>query len=260
VARLPYGPGTIEAETFSYSEAPIVGYEDGKPTPGPLWHDQYCYSNAAYAYASLACQAFDHTGLFMATRGVEGGGLITDLPFHTYRDKAGREAAKTPTEVAIPNRREHELSRLGLLTLQHIVGTDKAVIMSGSSANRPKKYDDAKVTKNAALAAQFPIVMSISRLMAYLNVMATDKVGSLTSLVDVNQSISDWITEYRTADANPSAYEKARYPIRDAQVQVTESPESLGWFRVTAQLCLWSTLDRMSASMQVVSEIPGKAS
>jgi type VI secretion system protein ImpC len=50
--------------------------------------------------------AFDNYGWCAAIRGVEGGGLVEDLPTHTFRTDDGEVALKCPTEVAITDRRE----------------------------------------------------------------------------------------------------------------------------------------------------------
>jgi predicted component of type VI protein secretion system len=53
-----------------------------------------------------ADQAFDDYGWCAAIRGVEGGGLVDDLPTHTFKTDEGEVALKCPTEVAITDRRE----------------------------------------------------------------------------------------------------------------------------------------------------------
>jgi predicted component of type VI protein secretion system len=40
-----------------------------------------------------------------AIRGVEGGGLVEDLPTHTFKTDDGEIALKCPTEIAITDRR-----------------------------------------------------------------------------------------------------------------------------------------------------------
>ena len=51
------------------------------------------------------------------TRGVEGGGKVEGLPVHTFPTDDGDVAMKCPTEIAISDRREFELSNLGFLPL-----------------------------------------------------------------------------------------------------------------------------------------------
>ena len=63
------------------------------------------------------------------TRGVEGGGKVEGLPVHTFPTDDGDVAMKCPTEIAITDRREFELSNLGFLPLLHCKGSDFAVFI-----------------------------------------------------------------------------------------------------------------------------------
>jgi type VI secretion system protein ImpC len=49
--------------------------------------------------------------------------------------------AKCPTEIAITDRREFELSNLGFLPLCHYKNTDYSVFFGAQTAQKPKKYD-----------------------------------------------------------------------------------------------------------------------
>ena len=73
--------------------------------------------NAAWAYAARITDAFAKYGWMARTRGVEGGGKVEGLPVHTFPTDDGDVAMKCPTEIAISDRREFELSNLGFLPL-----------------------------------------------------------------------------------------------------------------------------------------------
>ena len=64
-------------------------------------HDKYLWVNAAYAMGARLTAAFENYGWCAAIRGVEGGGLVEDLPTHTFKTDDGELALKCPTEVAI---------------------------------------------------------------------------------------------------------------------------------------------------------------
>ena len=49
--------------------------------------------------------------------------------------------AKCPTEIAITDRREFELSNLGFLPLCHYKNTDYSVFFGAQTVQKPKKYD-----------------------------------------------------------------------------------------------------------------------
>src|SRR5262245_6607820 len=115
LARLPYGPDTVPVEGFSFKED-----VDGSD------HSKYLWSNAAYAMGARITDSFAKYGWTVAIRGVEGGGLVEGLPTHTFATDDGDVALKCPTEIAITDRREKELSDLGFIPLAHYKGRDFA--------------------------------------------------------------------------------------------------------------------------------------
>ncbi|MDV6320795.1 type VI secretion system contractile sheath domain-containing protein, partial [Chromohalobacter sp. HP20-39] len=99
LGRLPYNPkdGTT-VEGFNFVED-----VDGTD------HSKYLWCNAAWAFGARLTAAFEDFGWCAAIRGVEGGGLVEDLPTHTFKTDDGEVALKCPTEIAITDRREKEL-------------------------------------------------------------------------------------------------------------------------------------------------------
>ena len=87
-------------------------------------HDQYCWMNAAYVMGTKLTDAFAKYGFCTAIRGAEGGGKVEGLPAHIFTSDDGDPDLKCPTEIAITDRREAELSKLGFLPLCHYKNTD----------------------------------------------------------------------------------------------------------------------------------------
>src|SRR5207253_9311799 len=167
LARLPYGPETVPVESFNFKEE-----VDGKD------HSKYLWSNAAYAFATRLTNSFARHGWCAAIRGVEGGGLVEGLPTHTIKTDEGEIALKCPTEIAITDRREKELSDLGFIPLVHCKGTDYAAFFGAQSAQKSKKYDTDAANANARLSTQLPYILAMSRFAHYLKSMMRDKIGS----------------------------------------------------------------------------------
>ena len=131
LGRLPYGADFKRVDEFNFEE--LV---DGKD------HDKYLWMNAAWAYAAASRTPLPSTAGWPATRGVEGGGKVEGLPVHTFPTDDGDVAMKCPTEIAISDRREFELSNLGFLPLLHSKNRDFAVFMGAQSCQKPKIYFD----------------------------------------------------------------------------------------------------------------------
>jgi len=245
LTRLPYGPDTNPVEAFRYKED-----VDGRD------HGKYLWSNAAYAMATRLTSAFAHHGWCAAIRGVEGGGLVEGLPTHTFKTDEGELALKCPTEIAITDRREKELSDLGFVPLVHCKGTDYAAFFGAQSAQKPKKYDTDAANANARLSAQLPYMLAMSRFAHYLKAMMRDKIGSFMSRSECEYFLNRWITNYVTLDDNASPAFKAQKPLREARIEVSEVAGKPGVYKAVAFLRPHFQLDELSVSLRLVAELP----
>ena len=182
--RLPYGPDTVPVETFNFKED-----VDGTD------HSKYLWANAAYGFGARLTDAFAKYGWCAAIRGVEGGGRVDGLPTHTFRTDDGEIALKCPTEIAITDRREKELSDLGLIPLVHCKGTDYAAFFAAQSCQKAKKYDTDAANANARLSTQLQYMMAMSRFAHYLKSIMRDKIGSFMTRKDCEDFLNRWITK-----------------------------------------------------------------
>jgi type VI secretion system protein ImpC len=215
--------------------------------------------NAAYVMAQRLTDTFAQTSFCVAIRGAEGGGKVQNLPNHVFTSDDGDMDAKCPTEIGITDRREAELSSLGFLPLCHYRNTDYAVFFGAQSTQKPKKYDRPEATSNAAISARLPYLMATSRFAHFLKVMARDKIGSFMEASDCEAWLNRWINNY--VNGNPSAgpETKARYPLRDAKIEVKEIPGRPGSYNAVAYLQPWLQMEELSTSMRMVARIPQKS-
>ena len=246
LGRLPYNPkdGTT-VEGFNFVED-----VDGTD------HNKYLWCNAAWAFGARLTQAFEHFGWCAAIRGVEGGGLVEDLPTHTFKTDDGEVALKCPTEIAITDRREKELSDLGFIPLVHCKNTDYAAFFGAQSAQKAKKYNTDSANANAVLSAQLQYIFAVSRVAHYLKAMMRDKIGSFASVQNVEDFLNRWIAQYVLLDDNATQELKAQFPLREASIQVTEVPGKPGAYRAVAFLRPHFQLDELSVSLRLVAELP----
>ncbi len=252
LARLPYGAQTKPIEEFAYEE--FEQNRTSKPQPAP--HDHFTWMNAAYVLGVRLTDAFSQYGFCVAIRGAEGGGMVQGLPPYIFTSDDGDPDLKCPTEIGITDRREKELSDLGFLPLCHYKNTDYAVFFGAQTAQKPKKYDRPEATANAAISARLPYIMATSRFAHYLKVMARDWIGSLMEASDTEARLTRWIMNYVNNNEKASQEEKARYPLRDAKVQVKEIPGKPGSYNAIAWLRPWLQLEELNASLRMVARIP----
>ncbi|HEY3848567.1 MAG TPA: type VI secretion system contractile sheath large subunit [Acetobacteraceae bacterium] len=252
LARLPYGAATKPIDEFNYEEAPY----DASGAAKSMDHDSYCWMNAAYAMGTKLTDAFAKYGFCVAIRGAEGGGKVENLPTHVFTSDDGDMDAKCPTELAITDRREFELSNLGFLPLCHYKNTDYSVFFGAQTVQKPKKYDRPEATANAAISARLPYIMASSRFAHYLKVMARDKIGSFMEASDVERWLNRWITNYVNGNENAGQEMKARFPLRDAKVEVREIPGRPGSYNAVAYLRPWLQMEELTTSLRMVARIP----
>jgi type VI secretion system protein ImpC len=249
LGRLPYHPkdGT-PTEGFNYVED-----VDGTD------HSKYLWVNASYAFAARLTDAFDLFGWCAAIRGVEGGGLVEDLPTHTFKTDDGEVALKCPTEIAITDRREKELSDLGFIPLVHCKGTDYAAFFGAQSTQKAKKYNTDSANANSSLSSQLQYIFAVSRIAHYLKAMMRDKIGSFASAGNVESYLNNWIAQYVLLDDGASQEAKAQFPLREASIQVSEVPGRPGVYRAVSFLRPHFQLDELSVSLRLVAELPQSA-
>ncbi len=246
LGRMPFNPADgMTVDGFNFVED-----VDGTD------HQKYLWCNAAYAFATKLTKAFEDFGWCAAIRGVEGGGLVEDLPTHTFKTDEGEVALKCPTELAVTDRREKELSDLGFISLVHCKNTAYAAFFGAQSAQKAKKYSNEAANANAVLSSQLQYIFAVSRIAHYMKAMMRDKIGSFSAASSVEEFLNRWLTQYVLLDDNASQEQKAQFPLREASVQVSEVPGRPGVFRAVSFLRPHFQLDELSVSLRLVAELP----
>jgi type VI secretion system protein ImpC len=249
LGRLPFNPKDgLTTEGFNFVEE-VTGSD----------HSRYLWINTAYAFGARLTAAFETYGWCAAIRGVEGGGLVEDLPTHTFKTDEGEVALKCPTEISITDRREKELSDLGFIPLVHCKNTDYAAFFGAQSAQKPKKYDSAAANANSVLSAQLQYMFSVCRIAHYLKAMMRDKIGSFASADNVEAFLNKWIQQYITTDDMATPDVKAQFPLREARVEVSEVPGKPGSYRAVSFIRPHFQLDELTVSLRLVAELPQSA-
>src|SRR3954469_10544435 len=135
LGRLPYGSKTSPVDAFNFEED-----TDGAD------HNKYAWCNAAYAMATNINRSFKEYGWCPRRRGVESGGAVENLPSHTFPTDDGGVDMKCPTEIAIPDRREAELSKAGFLAMIHRKNSDFAAFIGSPTLQKPFEEHEPHAT------------------------------------------------------------------------------------------------------------------
>ena len=245
LVRLPWGPDSEPVDGMDFVED--VDGED---------HDKYLWGPSSWSLAGLIMKSFTLHGWPSAIRGVETGGKVSDLPIHAFPSLSGSNISKCPTETTITDRREKELSDEGIIALCHARNTDYAVVFSGSTVNRPRRYVEEAANANARLSASLPYILACARFAHYLKAIMRDKIGGFASREEVERHLSGWIAQYVTSDDSASHAAKARYPLREARVEVRDVPGKPGALTALTHLRPHFQLEELTASLRLVAELP----
>jgi type VI secretion system protein ImpC len=248
LGRLPYGQKTVPVDGIGFEED-VTGKD----------HKKYLWGNAAYVLGQRITNAFSLYGWTAAIRGVEGGGIVEGLPAHTFKTDEGDIALKCPTELAITDRREKELSDLGFVALCHCKGTDYAAFFGGQTTNKPKAYNTNDANANARISSNLPYILASSRFAHYIKAMMRDKVGSFMSRDNVAAFLNTWIADYVLLDDAAPQVVKAKYPLREARVDVVDVPGKPGCYKAVVFLRPHFQLEELTVSIRLVAELPAPA-
>ena len=244
LGRQVYGAKTDPVDEFAFEED-VRGE-----------HDNYVWVNASYALATRITAAFSEFGWCTHIRGVQSGGTVEGLPTATFPTDDGGLDAKCPTEIAISDRREAELSAAGFLPLIHRKNTDQATFIGAQTAHAPKKYEDPDATKNANLSARLPYIFASCRFAHYLKCMLRDWVGSNREGPELERDLQSWILQYVDGSPELSSEEtKARKPLKKAAVTIVPDDENPGQYRGLFEFVPHYQFEGMDVSISMVSRL-----
>lgn len=247
-ARLPYGAKTVPVENFNFEED-----VDGRD------HSKYLWANSAYQLGLRITDAYAKYSWTTAIRGVEGGGKVENMTAHTYKTDEGDVVLKCPTEVTITDRREKELNDLGFVAVVNSKGSNFAAFFGGQTVNKPKVYNLDSANANAALSSRLPYVLAASRFAHYIKVIMRDKVGSFQTRDTVENYLNTWLSDYVLLSPNATQGEKARFPLAEGRVDVTEVPGKPGAYSATVFLRPHFQMEELTTSIRLVAELPAAA-
>jgi type VI secretion system ImpC/EvpB family protein len=260
-------PHTLMREPYKDDNSRVEGFQFREDVDGPD-ASKYLWGNAAYAFGGVVIRAFIESAWLADIRGVPwrdengrirrgvlGGGLITDLPIHSFRTDRDRVAPKFSTDIVITDVQEKELGDLGFIPLCRCKDTTFSVFYGNQSVQKPQKYDRAPATINAKLSAMLQYMLCVSRFAHYLKVIVRDRVGSLTEPAEVENYLHRWIQKYVIADDNAGQEVKAEYPLREARVQVSAIPSKPGSYMCVTHLRPHFQLDELIAAVRLKTEL-----
>jgi type VI secretion system protein ImpD len=235
--RLPYKPDSDRVDGFCFAEDVSDGCDHDR---GPretaagdgLTHSKYLWAGAAFAVGAVIARAFEASGwpadIRGVQRGVETGGLVTGLPIDDVDTDSPGVVQKYTTDVVVTDRLERQLGDSGFIPLCHCHDAPFAAFYSVPSIQKPRGVGQSAADANARLSSMMQYVLCVSRFAHYIKVMARDRLGGVTGSEQLERVLQDWVTKYVVHDDDASPEVKARYPLREARVQIVAKPGAAG--------------------------------
>ena len=251
--RLPYRDDPVRADGFRYEED--VTAPDGS---------HYLWGSAIYAFGEVLIRTFIENGWMAGIRGVERdsetGGLVTTLPGDWFQTDAPELVPKGSLEVQLTDDQEKELGELGFIPLSHCQGTALAAFYGNQSIQRwrdPAREGKSRTVAeiNAKLSSMLQYMFCVSRFAHYVKVIGRDKVGSHARASEIERLLNDWLISYATSNESAPPEVQAKYPLRDARVEVREIPGRPGVYQSIVHLRPHFQLDQMTSSVKLVTEL-----
>lgn len=253
MARMPYGESGQKVSAFAFEED-IASAK----------HDRFVWANAAYAMGANVTRAFRDSGWCVQIRGKEGGGEVPRLPLVAFETSDKDIDIKCPTEVAIDQRREAELSNNGLMPLVWWQNEPNAAFVGGQSLRQAEQWSTAEANSNEKLGTRLPYVFACSRFAHFLKKMCYDKVGKIkgegedwSSAEGVRQTLQKWINVY--VEPNPGAQSEAglaKKPLAAAEVVVAPDPDNPGVYSAQFFLRPHFQLEEVNVALSLVAKLP----
>ena len=243
--RLPYDVEKNPVKGLEYSET-MVGNDNSA----------FCWANASFALAQRIISAATIYNWATAIRGVEGGGVVRDLALYSHKTPEGDIVVKCPTEAAINDRREQELSKLGFAPLCHCRGTNYAVFFGAQTIHQAQKYSTDEASANSELSARLNYMLAASRFAHYLKAMMRDRIGSAISRDAIELQLNNWLARYILLSDDATQDLKARFPLREGRVDVKEDESNPGGYEATVYLRPHFQLEELDVSIRLVAKLP----
>ncbi len=221
--------------------------------------EKYLWGNSAYAFGAILVREFAAIGWFGHIKGVPrghlGGGLVNNLPTMYFETDAKGVAPKISTDVLVTDKVERQLANQGFIPLCQCYDTNLAAFYSNQSAQKPQVMKATLDSTNARLSTMLQHILCSARIAHYLKVIIRDKVGSFLTAQACEHYLQLWINRYTTGRDDLDWNEQARYPLREAVVEVKAYPGKPGTFLCVMRLKPHYQLDDMVSELELVTEL-----
>ncbi|MFT9159188.1 MAG: type VI secretion system contractile sheath large subunit [Acetobacter sp.] len=229
--------------------------------------DSRVWSTAGYLVAACVIRAFETYSWPADMRGYdmdrEGGGVIDTLAQPLASVDPPEGAGRPALDLILTDRQERALVAAGFMPVSALPFGGELLISTARSLQLPDMGyagpDRTDAVANSRLSAQFNSILCVSRFSHYLKVMGRDMTGAFMTANEIQDRLRRWLARYTTA--NPGSMETlAQYPLRQAEVSVSDDLARPGVFSCVIHLEPHFQLDDVAVTFRLMTELsaPGR--
>lgn len=214
--------------------------------------------NGGFGLAQVAARAMRLHRWPAGIRGAiaaDDGGVVDGPVRHYIPSDHHRVVARFAVENAISEEQEVALNAAGLMAIRQLHLTGAVAFLNLPSLHRPPDYDSEAARMNAKMSAMLNYIMCVCRFAHYVKVMARDWVGKYTDANQCQKLLQDWLSGYVTGNDDASAETRLKYPLRQAQVLVSEVPGKPGTYGCEIAIRPHYQLDQIASEFRLTTVI-----
>lgn len=250
MVRLPWD-ASDETQSGRNGRYNQIGYVESVNPTASGDETNFLWGNASMLFARNVVRSFEQSGWAQHIRGPLGGGEIEGLATYTYRTAEGKMALVPPVEIAMPDYREYQFARNGLIPMVHKKGSSTGTFFSSQSIKRAREFVEEKATQNSALVTNLAYTYSVTIIAHYVKVMMREYIGTSADAAYINQVISDWLNQFVTTVVNPDDLTLLYYPFKAVDVKVEPRPGAFGWYSATISILPHLQFEGMDVELRI---------
>lgn len=250
LGRAPWADDATRADGFRYRE-----YAPGS--------DDRVWMSPAYALAAAAIRAFakaywpaDVRGAAVSTEAT--GGVIEHLPAERLPGDPRSGSLRPPVEVALTDEQERQAIEAGFIPFIGLELLPEASFAATPAIHRPPRMQGENAlaaNANQRLSAQFNAMLCVSRFAHCVKLMGRDMVGSFKTADEIQYRLQRWMQGFTNISSGGIGDAGARYPLREARVEVREKSGQPGVYGCTILLQPHYQLDEVGAAFRLVTDL-----
>ncbi len=221
-------------------------------------NQKFLWGNASLLFARNIVRSYESSGWAQHIRGPIGGGMMEGLTAYTFTGPDGKEELQPPIEITIPDYREYQFARNGLIALVNKKNEATATFFSATSIKKPKTFVEDLATKNAFLVTNLSYTFSITIIAHYVKVMMREYIGSTADATYIQQYLAGWLGGYVTTVTNPDDLTLLYYPFKATSVDVQPKPGPFGWYTATISILPHQQFEGMDVELRLEAELGAK--